>query len=385
MDFELSDGDRAFERDVIKWVESYIRPNLGDWHEKGALPREFWEQLGRRGWLLVEHGSGGDFRERPMLQLATMYDRISEASPGAGIAVFADNQLGLWSILTFGTREQQGRFLGPASTGEHVISFGNTEPTAGSDVAAITTRAVPDGDGWRLTGKKMFITNAVEADHHVVSAVTDPHATDPHKGMSLFIVDGDAPGLSRRALKKIVWSPASLAFLSLEDVRVGPDRLLGELNGGFKEIMRVFTAGRIGVASMTMGTAVGALRLAHRRARSRRVFGSTIWDQPSKRDEFADMATLVEAGRLLYRKAAWLKDTGQDYKMAASLAKLFATENARRVTQWAALLHGGSSVLAENPIHRYPLDAWASALGEGVEEVQRLIISRHFDEWIERF
>ena len=250
MDFELSDGDRAFERDVIKWVDEYLRPNVADWHEAGALPREFWEQLGRRGWLLVEHVRGGDFRERPMLQLATMYDRISEASPGAGIAVFADNQLGLWSILTFGTRGQQGTFLGPASMGEHVISVGNTEPTAGSDVAAISTRAVPDGEGWRLTGKKMFITNAVEADYHIVSAVTDPHATDPHKGMSLFIVDGDAPGLSRRALKKIVWSPASLAFLSLEDVRVGPDRLLGELNGGFKEIMQVFTAGRIGVASM---------------------------------------------------------------------------------------------------------------------------------------
>ena len=385
MDFELSDGDRAFERDVISWVDSYIRPNIADWHEAGALPREFWEQLGRRGWLLFEHVRGGDFRERPMLQLATMYDRISEASPGAGIAVFANNQLGLWSILAFGTRAQQGRFLGPASTGEHLISFANTEPMAGSDVAAISTRAVPDGEGWRLTGKKMYITNAVEADYHVVSAVTDPHATDPHKGMSLFIVDGDAPGLTRRALKKIVWSPASLAFLSLEDVKLGPDRLLGELNGGFKEIMQVFTTGRIGVASMTMGTAVGALRLAHKRARSRRVFGKAIWDQPSKRDEFAEMATLVEAGRLLYRKAAWMKDTGQDYKMEASLAKLFATENARRVTQWAALLHGGSSVLAENPIHRYPLDAWASALGEGVEEVQRLIISRHFDEWIERF
>jgi len=385
MDFDLSEGDKAFERDVISWVDEYLRPNLNDWHEAGALPREFWEQLGRRGWLLVEHASGGDLRERPMLQLATMYDRISEASPGAGIAVFANNQLGLWSILTFGTREQQVTFLGPASTGEHVISFANTEPTAGSDVAAISTRAAPDGDGWRLTGKKMFITNAVEADRHVVSAVTDPHAPDPHKGMSLFIVDGDAPGLTRRALKKIAWSPASLAFLSLDDVKVGHDRLLGELNGGFKEIMQVFTTGRIGVASMTMGTAVGALRLAHRRARTRRVFGKAIWDQPSKRDEFAEMATLVEAGRLLYRKAAWLKDTGQDYGMAASLAKLFATENARRVTQWAALLHGGSSVLAESPIHRYPLDAWASALGEGVEEVQRLIISRHFDGWIERF
>jgi len=385
MDFELSDGDRAFERDVVSWVDSYIRPNIADWHEAGALPREFWEQLGGRGWLLFEHVRGGDLRERPMLQLATMYDRISEASPGAGIAVFANNQLGLWSIHTFGTQAQRVTFLGPASAGRHIISFANTEPTAGSDVAAITTRAVPDGDGWRLTGKKMFITNAVEAGYHVVSAVTDPHASDPHKGMSLFIVDGDAPGLTRRALKKIAWSPASLAFLSLEDVKLGPDRLLGELNGGFKEIMQVFTTGRIGVASMTMGTAVGALRLAHRRARSRRVFGKAIWDNQSKRDEFAEMATLVEAGRLLYRKAAWMKDTGQDYKMAASLAKLFATENARRVTQWAALLHGGSSVLTENPIHRYPLDAWASALGEGVEEVQRLIISRHFDEWIERF
>jgi len=384
MDFDLSEQDRAFDRSIVGWVDSYLRPNIGAWHEAGAIPREYWTELGKRGLLLVERDGAG-WRERPMMQLATMYDRISEASPGAGIAVFANNQLGVFAPYTFGTEEQRERFVAPASRGDAVISFANTEPTAGSDVAAIQTRAVRDGDGWALTGKKMFITNAVESDYHVVTAVTDPHAADPHKGMSLFVVDGDAPGLERRALKKYVWSPASLAYISLDGVRVGGDRLLGPLNGGFKLIMRTFTTGRIGVASMTMGTAMGALRLAHRRARSRRIFGATVWDQQSKRAEFADMATYMEAGRLLYRRAAWLKDQGRDYRMAASLAKLFATEHAKVVTNWAALLHGGSGVLVDSPIHRYPLDAWASALGEGVSEVQRLIVSRQFDEWVEQF
>ncbi len=384
MDFELTDADRAFDREIVEWVEAYVRPNIASWHEAGMLPREYWRELGRRGLLYVRPVDGV-LQERPMMQLATMYDRISEVSPGAGIAAFANNQLGVFAPFTFGTDEQRARFVEPASRGDAVISFGNTEPTAGSDVAAIQTRAVQDGDGWRLSGKKMFITNAVEADYHVVSAVTDPGAARPHDGISLFIVDGEAPGLTRRALKKYVWSPASLAYLSLEDVRLPNDRLLGPLNGGFKLIMQTFTTGRIGVAAMTMGTAMGALRLAHKRARSRRIFGATIWDQQSKRAEFADHAAHMEAGRLLYRRAAWLRDTGQDYRMAASLAKLFATEHAKQITNWAALLHGGSGVLVDNPIHRYPLDAWASALGEGVSEVQRLIVSRQFDDWIERF
>jgi alkylation response protein AidB-like acyl-CoA dehydrogenase len=384
VDFELSEEDRAFEREVIEWVDSYVRPNLAQWHTENKLPPDYWSQLGDRGWLLVKY-EDGKWHERPIMQLATMYDRISEVSPGAGIAAFANNQLGLFSIYTFGTEEQRQRWLLPATRGDYAISFGNTEPTAGSDVANINLRATLDGDEYVLSGRKMYITNAVEAKVHVISAVTNPDADDPHEGISLFIVPTDAPGLKVQGLRKIVWNPASLAMLSFDKVRIPKENLLGTLNGGFKQIMHIFTTGRIGVASMTMGTAVGALRLAHRRAKRRNVFGGPIWDLQSKRHEFAEMTVIVEAGRLLYQKAAWLRDTGQNYRMAASVAKLYATEKAKHVTQWAAELHGGSGVLEENRIHRYPLDAWGSGLGEGVPEVQRRIVSKLFDEWIEQF
>ena len=249
----------------------------------------------------------------------------------------------------------------------------------------IQTEAVPDGDDWVVSGRKMYITNAVEADALVVSAVTDPLANDPRKGQTLFIMDSDTPGVKVRALKKLHWNPASLGFIQLDKVSVPADQVLGNVNEGFDYTMATFTNGRIGVASMTMGTAVGALRLAHQRAKRRKIYGKTLWDLRAKRHEFADMAIMAEAGRLLYRKAAWLRDTGRDYKMAASMAKLFATEKARELTMWEAYLHGGSGVLEENRIHRYPLDAWASAMGEGAPEVQRLLIARSFDEWMEQF
>lgn len=384
MDFELSSEDAAFDVEVKAFVDDFIKPNLAQWHAEHRIPREYWEELGRREWLLLRR-DGDRLVERPMMQLATMYDRISELSPGAGIAAFANNQLGVYAPYTFGSDVIRDRWVEPATRGEKVISFCNTEPTAGSDVKNIQTQGVRDGDDWVLSGRKMYITNAVEADALVVSAVTDPMADDPRKGQSLFIIDSDMPGVKVRALKKLVWNPASLAFIQLSEVRVPGDQMLGTENEGFGYTMRTFTNGRIGVAAMTMGTAVGALRLAHQRAKRRRIYDCTIWDLQSKRHEFGDMAIIAEAGRLLYRKAAWLRDNGGDFRMAASMAKLFATENAKELTMWAAYLHGGSGVLEENRIHRYPLDAWASAMGEGAPEVQRLLIARHFDEWIDQF
>ena len=320
-----------------------------------------------------------------MMKMAVLYDRISEVSPGAGIAAFANNQLGVFAPYTFGSEHIRSMWVEPASRGEKVISFCNTEPGAGSDVKNISTTAVRDGEDWVISGRKIYITNAVEADALVVSAITDPMADDPRQGQTLFILDSDTPGVKVRPLKKMVWDPASLAFIQLDNVRVPSEQVVGNLNGGFDHTMHTFTNGRIGVAAMTMGTAVGALRLAHQRAKRRKIYGKTLWDLRSKRHEFGEMAIIAEAGRLLYRKAAWLRDNGKDYRMAASMAKLYATEKAKELTMWAAYLHGGSGVLIENKIHRYPLDAWASAMGEGAPEVQRLLIARYFDEWIEQF
>jgi alkylation response protein AidB-like acyl-CoA dehydrogenase len=384
VDFELPEDVRAFDEEVKGFIDEFVRPNVNQWYSENAIPREYWHELGSRGWLLVQKVAGS-WIEHPMQKLALMYDRISELTPGAGIAAFANNQLGLYAPFTFGNDFHRERWIEPASRGEKVIAFANTEPTAGSDVKNIQARAVEEEDGYIISGRKMYITNAVEADALVVSAITDPLADNPRRGISLFMVDSDTPGVDVRALKKLVWAPASLGFIQLDKVRVPAENLVGNLNEGFDYIMGTFTNGRIGVAAMTMGTATGSLRLAHQRANRRKVYGSTIWDLQTKRHEFADMAIKAEAGRLLYQKAAWLRDSGQDFRMAASMAKLFATENAKEMTMWAAYLHGGAGVLEENRIHRYPLDAWASSMGEGAPEVQRLIISRLFDDWIEQF
>ena len=384
MDFELTAEDKAFDEEARGFVDDYIKPNLSQWHHEKALPRDYWKQLGKREWVLLRR-DGDRLVERPMMQLAILYDRISEISPGAGIGAFANNQLGVYAPYTWGNEMIQERWIEPAARGDTIISFCNTEPSAGSDVKNIQTEAKRDGDDWVISGRKMYITNAVEADALVVSTVTDPLADDPRKGQSLFIIDSDAPGVEVRALKKLHWDPASLAFIQLNEVRVPTDQMLGNLNEGFDYTMATFTNGRIGVAAMTMGTAVGALRLAHLRAKRRKIYGTTLWELRSKRHEFAEMAIIAEAGRLLYRKAAWLRDNGRDFSMAASMAKLFATEKAMELTMWAAYLHGGSGVLEENRIHRYPLDAWASAMGEGAPEVQRLLIARSFDDWIEQF
>ncbi len=384
MDFELTAEDKAFDEEARGFVDDYIKPNLSQWHHEKALPRDYWKQLGKREWLLLRR-DGDRLVERPMMQLAILYDRISEISPGAGIGAFANNQLGVYAPYTWGNEMIQERWIEPAARGDTIISFCNTEPSAGSDVKNIQTEAKRDGDDWVISGRKMYITNAVEADALVVSTVTDPLADDPRKGQTLFIIDSDTPGIEVRALKKLHWDPASLAFIQLNEVRVPTDQMLGNLNEGFDYTMATFTNGRIGVAAMTMGTAVGALRLAHLRAKRRKIYGTTLWELRSKRHEFAEMAIIAEAGRLLYRKAAWLRDNGKDFSMAASMAKLFATEKAMELTMWAAYLHGGSGVLEENRIHRYPLDAWASAMGEGAPEVQRLLIARSFDDWIEQF
>lgn len=384
MDFELTAEDKAFDEEARGFVDDYINPNLSQWHHEKALPRDYWKQLGKREWLLLRR-DGDRLVERPMMQLAILYDRISEISPGAGIGAFANNQLGVYAPYTWGNEMIQERWIEPAARGDTIISFCNTEPSAGSDVKNIQTEAKRDGDDWVISGRKMYITNAVEADALVVSTVTDPLADDPRKGQTLFIIDSDTPGIEVRALKKLHWDPASLAFIQLNEVRVPTDQMLGNLNEGFDYTMATFTNGRIGVAAMTMGTAVGALRLAHLRAKRRKIYGTTLWELRSKRHEFAEMAIIAEAGRLLYRKAAWLRDNGKDFSMAASMAKLFATEKAMELTMWAAYLHGGSGVLEENRIHRYPLDAWASAMGEGAPEVQRLLIARSFDDWIEQF
>jgi alkylation response protein AidB-like acyl-CoA dehydrogenase len=230
-------------------------------------------------------------------------------------------------------------------------------------------------DDWRLTGTKSFVTNGGVADVAVITAVTDPAAARAHR-LSMFLVDLNQPGVRRTRLNKQVWLPSDLTRLELKDVAVPADHLLGRRGYGLAQVLQIFTHSRVAIAALTLGTAAGAFDLAVRRAVKRTVFDQRIADHQAKSFEIAERHAEIEAARLALWKACWTVDRGEDFREQASIAKLLAVAAARKTTAWAADIFGAASVMFEHPIHKFPMDAWGSSLGEGTQDVQKLIIFR---------
>jgi short/branched chain acyl-CoA dehydrogenase len=252
---------------------------------------------------------------------------------------------------------------------------GSTEHTGGSDVAGIATRADKVDGGWVLNGTKAYVTNGALSDLAVVSAVSDPDATR-NRRLSLFLVDLDSQGVSRKKLNKQVWVPSDLTRLQLTDVYVPEDGLLGVRGRGLQEILEIFTHSRIAIAALTLGTATGAFALALDHAKRRELFGTKLVAFQAKSFEIADLSAKMEAAALMVWKACWLKDAGKDFRRAASMAKYLTVAIAREMGIWAADIFGAASVILEHPVHKFPMDAWAASLGEGTQDVQKLIIFR---------
>jgi butyryl-CoA dehydrogenase len=371
------EGARATRAAVLEFIEKEVRPNMRVWYRDKAIPRSFFARSAEAGLMsFVEEGGG--FRETSAVHPLTVQQTLAEVSPGVAVSLLAHDCLGLYAIHRFGTDRQKEKYFLPAVQGLKIAAFANTEPGTGSDASNITLRAEPVEGGFLLNGTKMFITNGSMADFVVVSAVTDPAAERKHDGISLFIVETGA--LKRQAIRKEVWVPSDLSTLHFRDVFVPGEDLLGEINGGFGQVMRTFNSSRIAIAALTVGTAVGAFRLAFKRAHSREVFGRPIVAHQAKAFEFAEVWTRIEAARLLTLRAAWLKDVGVDYVLAASEAKLFACELAFSVTRFAAEIFGASGIISENPIHQFPLDAWAAALGEGTNDIQKRVIAAELEK-----
>ena len=379
MDFDLSSDEIDFKDHVIRVIKERISPEYPKWRDEKTTPRRMFEIWGEEG-LLGFRDRDGEIGQIPWLENIHLYKELARYSGGLGIATFVQGQLGNQALALYANEDQIEEYLRPGITGERLFAFANTEPSAGSDASAIKLKAEEKGDHYLVNGMKAYITNADFADDIIFTAVTDPDAEKPHKGISMFMIPGDCEGLHRMRLKKFGWAESHLCTLRFEDVKVPKENMVGKEGRGFYQTMEIFNNGRIGVAALAFGSALGAYDNALKHARRRKAFGSTLFDHESKRNEFADNLALLQAGWLLIQKAAFESDRGRDFKHFASISKLFNTEEGMKIAIWGAVTLGARGVIEQNPISGFPHDSLASIIGEGAPEVQKKIISQHIDE-----
>ena len=374
MDFslplEISEDLKRFQA----FLDEHLRPGISRWYEDGAIPRSFFRELGSNGWMGFVAGDHG-IQEQSALNQATLMEDLARLSPGVAVAVAVQISLGVKGLYLCGSAAQITGILPAAILGETLMCLGNTEPTAGSDVAGIATKADRVEGGWVLNGTKAYVTNGTISDFALITAISDPEAPRNQR-LSMFLVDLSAQGVSRTKLNKRVWIPSDLTRLRFKDVYVPDENLVGERGRGLQQVLNIFTHSRIAISALTLGTAMGAFEQGFNHAQKRKVFDESIVHFQAKSFEFAHFFSRIEAARLTLQKACWLKDQGLDFRLESSLAKYLAVEAAREIGMWAADLFGAASVIFEHPIHKYPMDAWAASLGEGTQDVQKLIIFR---------
>ncbi|MEM5786593.1 MAG: acyl-CoA dehydrogenase family protein [Syntrophobacteraceae bacterium] len=374
MDFRIPAHYVESLNEYKQFLSTNLMPNLSDWYSRGAVPREFFQKLGSSGFLGYDMHDGFP-KEQSGLKQALLQEELGIVSPGVGVAVLVQISLGTQGILLFGNTRQKETYIPPASRGEVLLCVGNTEPTAGSDVAGLSTRAEQVDGGWVLSGTKSFVTNGFISDYALITAVSDPTASRNGR-ISMFLVDLTSEGITRTPLNKKVWIPSDLTRIQLKNVFVPESNLVGERGRGLQQVLEIFTHSRVTISALTLGTAEGAFRLAVGHGRRRSIFGQKLIDFQAKSFEAADFYSKIEAARMMLWKTCWEKDSGLDFRLGASISKYLTVNLAREIGVWAADIFGGSSVVFEHPIHKYPMDAWASSLGEGTQDVQKLIIFR---------
>src|SRR5881392_32968 len=374
MVFDLSADQREIQALARDFGEAEIAPNAGEWDRQHGFPRELLGKLADLGLLGVcipeEYGgAGADF-----LSYILVLEALSQADAGVGVTVAVHTSAVTLPILTFGTDEQRSRFVPPLARGEAIGAFALTEPESGSDAGSLRTAAAPDGDGWRISGAKQWITNGGFGGTVLLFARTDQDTPGP-KGVSAFIVDGDQVRVTREE-EKLGLNSSSTVDLVIEDAAVPRDRLLHEEGKGFTVAMATLDGGRIGIAAQALGIAQAAYDVASGYALERQQFGRRIADFQAISWKLADMATEIDAARLLVYRAAWLKQQGRPHTEEGAKAKLFASEMARRQTAEAIQVLGGYGYTKEFPVERYYRDAKITEIYEGTSEIQRLVIAR---------
>ncbi|HEX2059322.1 MAG TPA: acyl-CoA dehydrogenase family protein, partial [Thermoanaerobaculia bacterium] len=299
---------------------------------------------------------------------------LSRADAGVGVTVAVHTSACTLPLLTFGTEEQRSRFVPPLARGEGIGAFALTESEAGSDAGSLRTRAEPDGDGWTISGAKQWITNGAHASTFLLFARTDQDVPGA-RGVSAFVLDAEHVRITREE-EKLGLNSSVTNDIAVEGVRVGSDRLLHEEGRGFRVAMATLDGGRIGIAAQAIGIAQAAYEVAREYAKERRTFGKAIAEHQAIQFKLADMATELDAARLLVYRAAWLKEQRRPHTEEGAKAKLFASELARRVTGEAIQVLGGYGYTKEFPVERYYRDAKITEIYEGTSEIQRIVIAR---------
>ncbi|HLY85622.1 MAG TPA: acyl-CoA dehydrogenase family protein [Gaiellaceae bacterium] len=374
MDFELSPEQKEIQALTRDFVRAEVEPHAAEWDREHRFPRDLFTRLAELGLMGVcvpeEYGgAGADF-----LSYVLVLEELSRGDAGVGVTVAVHTSAVTLPLLRFGTDEQRARFVPPLARGEQFGAFALTEAGAGSDAGALRTRAEPEADGWRITGAKQWITNGRCAGTFLLFARTDPEAKGA-RGVSAFILDADDVEVTRDE-EKLGLNSSVTNDIAIEGARVDQNRLLHELNRGFRVAMQTLDGGRIGIAAQAVGIAQAAFEVARDYARERHAFGRRIGEFQAIQHKLANMSMEIDAARLLVYRAAWLKENDQPHAEAGAKAKLFASEMARRQTAEAIQILGGYGYTKEFPVERYYRDAKITEIYEGTSEIQRLVIAR---------
>ncbi len=376
MNFVLTDEQEMTRKMVRDFAEKEVQPSAEERDETETFSREIFDKMGELGltgipWPEEYGGAGSDF-----ISYVIAVEELSRVDASTGTTLSAHISLAGWPLFKYGSEEQKKKYLEPLALGEMLGAFALTESTAGTDVGGAQTTARLDGDSYVLNGTKTFITNAGEAEVYLVFAMTDP--AKKTRGMSTFILEKDTPGLTfgKKERKMGLRSSPTLEVI-LEDCRVPRENLLGQEGEGFKIALSTLDGGRNGIAAQAVGIAQGALDEAVAYAKSREQFGQPIANFQAISFMLADMATKVEAARLLTYQAAFLENEGLPYGKASAMAKLFASEAAMVITTKAVQIFGGYGYTRDYPVERFMRDAKITEIYEGTSEAQRMVISRY--------
>jgi len=375
MDFRLTDEQVQIQQMVRDFAESEIKPHLMEWDEAQHFPVDTFKRAGELGMLGVtipeEYGGAG----LSYIDYVNVIEELGVVDSGFGLSVAAHNSLCTGHIYLGGNEEQKKKWLPKLTSGEWIGAWGLTEPGSGSDASGMRTIAVKDGNEWVLNGTKNFITNATYADISVVLIVTDRN--DQKRGITAFAIEMDRKGIrAGKKENKLGMRVSDTAELVLEDCRVPDSAVLGQIGYGFIDAMKVLDGGRISIGALAVGIARGAYEAARDYSQQRQAFGKVIAEFQAIQFMLADMATEIDAARLLCYRAATMKDAGEKVTSASAMAKLYASEVAVRATEKGVQIFGGYGFVKEFPAEKYYRDVKLCTIGEGTSEIQRMVIAR---------
>jgi alkylation response protein AidB-like acyl-CoA dehydrogenase len=376
MDFSLNEEQNQIKRMVREFADSEIKPHLMEWDEAQHFPVEVFKRAGALGMLGVtlpeEYGGAG----LSYVDYVNVIEELGVIDSGFALSVAAHNSLCTGHTYLAGSDAQKKKWLPKLTSGEWIGAWGLTEPGSGSDASGMRTTAVKDGNGWVLNGTKNFITNATYADLSVVLAVTDRN--DQKHGITAFAVEADRKGIRPgKKENKLGMRVSDTAELVMEDCHVPNDNVLGKIGYGFIDAMKILDGGRISIGALAVGIARGAYEAARDYAKQRTAFGHPISEFQAIQFMLADMATEIEASRLLCYRAAVTKDAGERVTQQSAMAKLYASEVAVRATEKGVQIFGGYGFIKDFPAEKYYRDVKLCTIGEGTSEIQRLVIARH--------